>query len=623
MDKITNKKNNILRICAGNDFSIVVQITEYDTEASAWVNYDLSAVSDVHMSLIAENGKHIKLPVTVNSNGTVSAAIQSAYLQKTTYGIEITWLTDSLNRRTYSPCLLQIVTSTAESSSNIAEYDSNDAYHFNIKMMADVAILSIGKISDEYITESELADELLNYATNSSVETQISTLWNDVNDTFVDNNELATSLDNYVTNDNLSSMSYVETSHLYDNIYTKSEVDTKDANERNYVNGNFYNMTQVDNMLTNYVNDAEYDSTNHNILLKNGSTTLVTIDASPFIIDGMVDDVEVSNGYLVISFNTDAGKQDISIPISDIFDANNYYTKTEVDAALANIDLSNYVTTSDLTTTLADYALDSDMTAAEADITSLDGRVTTLEQNPSVPSNVVTSDDGNEIVCLTQSEYDTLEQNQQLDPDVFYYITDATSNYVSQSDLTNYVTQTQLNTAISGVTIDETNIVHLTGTETITGTKTFTANNTFNGDNTLSGETKFIFSTRGLNYTDNLSGLSKSSLFARGSFNQACIGQILAPNTAVSDLNNKYDNQVNTILFQKVDGNTGSPYYRPTSLTTLAKIDSNGIYEGTTLLANKYVQSTNIRNMIQISQSDYDTLVNNSQVDANTLYIIL
>ena len=57
--------------------------------------------------------------------------------------------------------------------------------------------------------------------------------------------------------------------------------------------------------------------------------------------------------------------------------------------------------------------------------------------------------------------------------------------------------------------------------------------------------------------------------------------------------------------------------------TQVAKIDSTGIYEGNTLLANKYVQSSNIRNMVQISQSDYDTLVNNSQVDPNTLYIIV
>ena len=73
MNKIIDKKSNVLRICAGNDFSILVQVTEYNTETGAWVNYDLSAVSDVHMCLIADNGKRINLPVTVNSNGTASA----------------------------------------------------------------------------------------------------------------------------------------------------------------------------------------------------------------------------------------------------------------------------------------------------------------------------------------------------------------------------------------------------------------------------------------------------------------------------------------------------------------------------------------------------------------------
>lgn len=37
---------------------------------------------------------------------------------------------------------------------------------------------------------------------------------------------------------------------------------------------------------------------------------------------------------LVISFNTDAGKQDINIPLTDIFDASNYYTTAQTDSAI-------------------------------------------------------------------------------------------------------------------------------------------------------------------------------------------------------------------------------------------------------------------------------------------------
>lgn len=90
---------------------------------------------------------------------------------------------------------------------------------------------------------------------------------------------------------------------------------------------------------------SEYDSETHRINFKNTSTGSVIsyIDASPFIVDGMVQNVEIKDvtieggsvKCLVISFNTDAGKQDINIPISQVFDASNYYTKAQTDSAIA------------------------------------------------------------------------------------------------------------------------------------------------------------------------------------------------------------------------------------------------------------------------------------------------
>ena len=91
---------------------------------------------------------------------------------------------------------------------------------------------------------------------------------------------------------------------------------------------------------------ADYDSTTHRINFYNtstGGTVLSYIDASPFLVDGMVENVvitSVTSGgsavtVLEITFNTDAGKQAIDIPISQIFDASNYYTKSEVDDAIS------------------------------------------------------------------------------------------------------------------------------------------------------------------------------------------------------------------------------------------------------------------------------------------------
>lgn len=91
----------------------------------------------------------------------------------------------------------------------------------------------------------------------------------------------------------------------------------------------------TDSALEDYFDGAEYDSNTRRINFKNGNTIKAYIDANAFIKDGMVENVEISNGNLVITFNTDAGKQPISIPLTDIFNPNNYYTKTDADGLFA------------------------------------------------------------------------------------------------------------------------------------------------------------------------------------------------------------------------------------------------------------------------------------------------
>lgn len=87
----------------------------------------------------------------------------------------------------------------------------------------------------------------------------------------------------------------------------------------------------VNSSLADYINGAEYDTGSKTIYLTSNGVRKVSIDASPFVIDGMVNSVFVSGGYLNIVFNTDAGKSDIKISISDIFNTDNYYTKQETD----------------------------------------------------------------------------------------------------------------------------------------------------------------------------------------------------------------------------------------------------------------------------------------------------
>ena len=95
--------------------------------------------------------------------------------------------------------------------------------------------------------------------------------------------------------------------------------------------------------------DASYDSQTKRInFYDNGGNIVSFIDATGFIKDGMVSNVAISEGNLVITFNTDAGQEPISIALTDIFNSENYYNKTEVDGKLAlKADASNVYTKED------------------------------------------------------------------------------------------------------------------------------------------------------------------------------------------------------------------------------------------------------------------------------------
>lgn len=82
----------------------------------------------------------------------------------------------------------------------------------------------------------------------------------------------------------------------------------------------------------NAVASAEYNESGKTIDFYNANNEIIdSIDVTDFIKDGMIDDVKIENGNLVIVFNTDSGKETIEIPLTDIFNPANYYTKGEID----------------------------------------------------------------------------------------------------------------------------------------------------------------------------------------------------------------------------------------------------------------------------------------------------
>ena len=216
------------------------------------------------------------------------------------------------------------------------------------------------------------------------------------------------------------------------------------ATEVNTALGNKANTSD----LASYADSVKYNSTSHYVEFYHGTTAGTKVfeyDASPFIIDGMVQNVEIkdvtSGGSqvtcLVISFNTDAGKQNINVPISDIFDANNYYNKTEIDSlvgsgftssSITEVIIENEEIVSAALTDLDERKLD----ASAYTPTDLSNYYTKSETSGATEiSNALgakadkTEDlDGVKIKKITQSEYDALVQAGTVDQNTLYVITD-------------------------------------------------------------------------------------------------------------------------------------------------------------------------------------------------------
>lgn len=115
------------------------------------------------------------------------------------------------------------------------------------------------------------------------------------------------------------------------------------------------------------------------------STYLCKIDAAPFIKDGMVSSVAISNGNLVITWNSDSTgvTTPTNIPLTDIFNASNYYDKDAVDGLISGVeaglvDVVDNLTTQDATKALSanqGYTLNTNKAnKSELSITAVTGK---------------------------------------------------------------------------------------------------------------------------------------------------------------------------------------------------------------------------------------------------------
>ena len=91
----------------------------------------------------------------------------------------------------------------------------------------------------------------------------------------------------------------------------------------------------------NLANRIEWDSNEKKLKLYSGNHLLGSVDGTTWVKDGMVESAAIVGNNLEITFNTDSGKEKISVPLTDIFNPDNYYDKATIDSKFENVSISD------------------------------------------------------------------------------------------------------------------------------------------------------------------------------------------------------------------------------------------------------------------------------------------
>ena len=386
--------------------------------------------------------------------------------------------------------------------------------------------------------------------------------------------------------------------------------------ELTVVLGDYVTNSSLSTTLEDYVQDSDLDN-------------YVTDSDLSTVLEDYVDETELSTSlqpYATISYVNEAIS---SIPGVDM---SNYYNKTEIDTTLQSYatisyvneaissipgaDMSNYYTKSDIDTTLQSYVTDSELN------TTLNPYITESELTTTLSSYVT----DNQLSSTLQSYITDSELNTTLNP------------YITESELTttlsSYATIAYVNEAIANIPggggSGDVTMTYLDNYLEATATTL-----TYHESQLISLHSNFS------NYYDKTASdsryITSSQVASNYVSNSTNDNQSYAIAAAFVDLDDR-------VTYIEQNGSGGGGGYVPTVNDATLTIQRNG----TTLsyfTANAYsdvtcnitvptdtadltngayfVSSSYITEIVQISQNDYDTLVNNNTVDPNTMYIII
>lgn len=360
-----SENNTVSDVIAENNRIITTALNDLDENKA-----DLSALTELHDSIISIIDSDLATKDDVND--AIDERLGDAFSGENS-GVTVTqYLQDS-----------ELVTSAALNDLNSRKLDASaytetDLSNYYTKSETDAkivdAITGVDNILSGYTTNEDLDEKLGDAFTgeNSGVtvtqyindnELVVSAALNDLNSRKLDASAYTpTDLSGYYTKSEVdgmidevssSSTEYVDSilgsGFTSENNVTKVILDNElvvsaalnDLNSRKLdasaytptdLSG-YYTSAQTDSKISDafsssdYFDSAEYTSSSHTISFKHGDVVKSTIDASDFIKDGMVDSVaiqDVTSGEsmvrcLVITFNTDSGKQAVNIPVADFF----------------------------------------------------------------------------------------------------------------------------------------------------------------------------------------------------------------------------------------------------------------------------------------------------------------